>query len=343
MIEVRDLTKSYGPYKAIDRLTFSVAKGEVVGFLGPNGAGKTTTMKIITGFMAPTSGEVKVAGYDVFEFPIEVKRRIGYLPETPPVYGDMTVQEYLRFVANIKGVDRNRISSLVERAIEKTNLGDVRKRLIQNLSKGFRQRVGISGAIVSDPELLILDEPTVGLDPRQVAEIRVLIKELAGQHTVVLSTHILPEVQASCQRIIIINRGRIVAEDTLDGLTKRMSGSGRVVIKVRRATDALVESFRRIAGVRQVTTGGLGGPTYGGASGNGATRTGSGAVAGALTVFDIETDGSDEVGEKLAAQVVNQGAGLAEMRVAHADLENIFLQLTSSEEQQTTKDGGAVA
>ncbi len=346
MIEVRDLTKSYGPYKAIDRLTFSVTKGEVVGFLGPNGAGKTTTMKIITGFMAPTAGEVKVAGFDVFEFPIEVKRRIGYLPETPPVYGDMTVQEYLRFVANIKGVEKNRISQLVERAIEKTNLGDVRKRLIQNLSKGFRQRVGISGAIVSDPELLILDEPTVGLDPRQVAEIRVLIKELAGQHTVVLSTHILPEVQASCQRIIIINRGRIVAEDTLDGLTKRMSGSGRVVIKVRRATDALIESFRKIPGVRQISTGGLGGPTYG-ANGNGSANTsgrgGSGAVAGALTVFDIETDGSDEVGEKLAAQVVNQGAGLAEMRVAHADLENIFLQLTSSEEQQTTKDGGAVA
>lgn len=333
MIEVRDLTKSYGLHKAIDRLNFSVNKGEVVGFLGPNGAGKTTTMKIITGFMAPSSGEVKVAGFDVFEDPIEVKKRIGYLPETPPVYGDMTVEEYLRFVANLKGVERARIPSLVARALEKTNLGEVRRRLIQNLSKGFRQRVGISGAVVSDPEILILDEPTVGLDPRQVAEIRALIKELAGSHTILLSTHILPEVQASCERIIIINRGRIVAEDSLDGLTRRMSGSARVTIRVRRATSGLAQVLSAITEVRHVSAGG--------ASANG---NGLGAVAAPETTFEIETDGSDDAVEKIVAQVVTQGAGLVEMRTESANLENVFLQLTSSEEQQSeTVQAGVVA
>lgn len=324
MIEVRDLTKSYGLHKAIDRLNFSVNKGEVVGFLGPNGAGKTTTMKIITGFMAPTSGSVTVAGFDVFEDPVEVKRHIGYLPETPPVYGDMTVEEYLRFVANLKGVDRARIARLVDRAIEKTNLGDVRRRLIQNLSKGFRQRVGISGALVSDPQILILDEPTVGLDPRQVAEIRALVKELAGEYTILLSTHILPEVQASCQRIIIINRGQIVAEDTLAGLTTRMSGAGKVAVKVRRSTAALAEALRKVPGVRQVTS-----------SGSTANGNGHGATAAIHAQFDIETDGSEDAVEKIAAQVVNSGAGLIDMRSESGNLENIFLQLTSSEEQQS--------
>ncbi len=316
MIEIRELTKAYGPHKAIDRLNFSVARGEVVGFLGPNGAGKTTTMKIITGFMAPTSGEVKVAGFDVFEEPIEVKRRIGYLPETPPVYGDMTVQEYLRFVANLKGADKTKMNQLVDRAIEKTNLGDVRKRLIQNLSKGFRQRVGISGALVADPEILILDEPTVGLDPRQVAEIRALIKELAGQHTIILSTHILPEVQASCQRIIIINRGQIVAEDSLDGLSKRMTGSGTVAVRVRRPTPQLSDALKSLNGVRKAN-----------AEGN---------------RIQLETDGNEETAERIAAHIVQQGAGLLEMKSQATDLEGIFLQLTSSEETQGAKEGATV-
>jgi ABC-2 type transport system ATP-binding protein len=271
----------------------------------------------------------------VFEDPIEVKRRIGYLPETPPVYGDMTVHEYLRFVANLKGVDRAKISGLIDRAIEKTNLGDVRRRLIQNLSKGFRQRVGISGALVSDPEVLILDEPTVGLDPRQVAEVRTLIKELAGEHTLILSTHILPEVQATCERLIIINRGQIVAEDSLDGLSKRMSGSGRVVLKVRRASQALIASLGRVVGVRTVSM--AGSP----ANGNGKSHNvgtgagaGAGAVANALASVEVETDGSEEVAENVAAHVVSQNAGLVEMRSEKADLEDIFLHLTSSEEKQ---------
>ncbi|NJM10349.1 MAG: ABC transporter ATP-binding protein [Bdellovibrionaceae bacterium] len=224
MIEVRNLCKNYGDRPAIRALNFSVKKGEVVGFLGPNGAGKSTTMKIITGYMAPSSGEVKVAGFDVFENPMEVKSRIGYLPETPPVYHDMYVEDYLTFVANLKGVDKSRVKSLVSGALEKTTLHDVRKRLIGNLSKGYKQRVGLAQALVSDPEILVLDEPTVGLDPKQVAEMRQLIRELRGQHTIILSTHILPEVQASCDKVIIINRGSIVAEDSLEGLSRRHVG-----------------------------------------------------------------------------------------------------------------------
>lgn len=309
MIEVRKLTKSYGPHRAIDHLNFTVKKGEVVGFLGPNGAGKTTTMKIITGFMAPTSGEVSVAGFDVFENPIEVKRRIGYLPETPPVYGDMRVGDYLKFVARLKQVPRDRIEQLVSRAIDKTSLGEVRNRLVQNLSKGFRQRVGIAQALVSDPEVLILDEPTVGLDPKQVAEIRNLIKELAGAHTIVLSTHILPEVQASCQRIIIINRGHIVAEDTLEGLGRRMLGGKRVYLKLRRSSPALKQSMEKLAGVTAVR------------------------VQNDPNTLEVDLEDSDELVEKLASHIVNQGAGLLEMRAVSVNLEDIFIKLTSTEAQ----------
>lgn len=309
MIEVRELSKNYGPHKAIDRLSFSVKKGEVVGFLGPNGAGKTTTMKIITGFMPPSDGSVRVAGYDVFENPLEVKRRIGYLPETPPVYGEMTVESYLKFVARLKGVEKSRLHDLVERAIGKTDLNSVRNRLIQNLSKGYRQRVGISQALVSDPEVLILDEPTVGLDPRQVAEVRQLIKELAGHHTIILSTHILPEVQATCQRIIIINKGRIVAEDTLEGLSRRMAGSGRVHVRVGQASDAVAAGLKSTPGVlalREPQTG----------------------------VYEVDTDGNKEVAQALAAKVVSLGAGLLELREEASNLEDIFLKLTTSEESQ---------
>jgi ABC-2 type transport system ATP-binding protein len=309
MIEVRDLSKTYGPHRAIDQITFSVGKGEVVGFLGPNGAGKTTTMKIITGFMPPTEGLVKVAGFDVFEDPIEVKKRIGYLPETPPVYGEMTVESYLRFVAKLKGVDKSKLPQLVERAIEKTDLGSVRHRMIQNLSKGYRQRVGISQALVSDPEILILDEPTVGLDPRQVAEVRQLIKELAGQHTIILSTHILPEVQATCERVIIINRGRIVAEDSLEGLSRRMSGSGRVNLRVGQLTDLLVQQLKSVPGVLEVRS----------------SKDG---------LLQVDTNGSKEVAQLLASHVVTSGAGLLELKEESFNLEEAFLQLTSSEETQ---------
>lgn len=306
MIEVRNLTKNYGDRRAIDQLNFSVKKGEVVGFLGPNGAGKSTTMKIITGFMAPTSGSVTVGGYDVFENPIEVKRKIGYLPETPPVYGDMLVKDYLRYVALLKLTPRKDVPGLVDYALEKTGLQDVNKRMIQNLSKGFKQRVGIAQAIVSDPEVLILDEPTVGLDPKQVAEIRKLIHDLKGKHTIILSTHILPEVQANCEHIIIINEGKIVAEDSLTGLSSRLSGGRQLQVKVRRSTDQFLESLRSFNGVEAV-------------------NPSNGSIG--ITIGE----GEDTV-EALAEYIVNQKVGLLELTSKSAGLEDIFIKLTSKTE-----------
>ena len=304
MIEVVNLSKRYGESLAIDSLNFRVNKGEVVGFLGPNGAGKSTTMKIITGFMAPSEGVAKIDGFDVFEDPIEVKKRIGYLPETPPVYGDMLVDEYLHYVAELKGVEKNSRAAGVKRAIEKTNLGSVQRRLIQNLSKGFRQRVGIAQALVSDPQVLILDEPTVGLDPKQVAEIRDLIRELRGHHTVVLSTHILPEVQAICERIIIINKGRIVAEDTLENLANLQSGVRRVHLRIKKPSADLASALKKIPGVVSLNTDA--GPHE----------------------WNIDTKENEEVIESIAREVIAQKSGLLEISSGKADLEEIFLKLT---------------
>jgi ABC-2 type transport system ATP-binding protein len=225
MIEVSHLVKSYRDLKAVQDVSFKVEKGEILGFLGPNGAGKTTTMRMITGVLPPSSGTAKVAGFDVFEQPMEVKKRIGYLPETPPLYTDMTVRAYLKFVAEIKGIQRTKRKAEVERVAEKTNCDKFIERVIGNLSKGQRQRVGLAQALLGDPEVLILDEPTVGLDPAQIIEVRELIKSLAGKHTIVLSTHILPEVMATCQRALIISQGRVVADDTLAGLQKAHAGA----------------------------------------------------------------------------------------------------------------------
>jgi len=220
MIEVQHLVKTYRELKAVQDVSFTVAKGEIVGFLGPNGAGKTTIMRMITGVLPPTSGSVKVAGFDVFEQPMEVKKRIGYLPETPPVYTEMTVRSYLRFVAEIKGVPSKVRGADVDQAAEKTNCDKYIHRVIGNLSKGQRQRVGIAQALLGNPEVLILDEPTVGLDPGQIIEVRELIKSLAGKHTIILSTHILPEVVATCQRVVMLALGKVVADDTLQGLQR---------------------------------------------------------------------------------------------------------------------------
>jgi ABC-2 type transport system ATP-binding protein len=225
MIEVSHLVKSYRDLKAVNDVSFKVEKGEILGFLGPNGAGKTTTMRMITGVLPPTSGSAKVAGFDVFEQPMEVKRRIGYLPETPPVYTDMTVRAYLRFVAEIKGVRRKQREGEVDRVAQRTNCDGFIQRVIGNLSKGQRQRVGLAQALINDPEVLILDEPTVGLDPMQIIEVRELIKSLAGKHTIILSTHILPEVQTTCQRVVVLAAGRVVANDTLQGLQKAYAGA----------------------------------------------------------------------------------------------------------------------
>ncbi len=225
MIEVSHLVKSYRDLKAVNDVSFKVEKGEILGFLGPNGAGKTTTMRMITGVLPPTSGTAKVAGFDVFEQPMEVKRRIGYLPETPPVYTDMTVRAYLRFVAEIKGVKSKQRESEVDRVAQRTNCDAFIHRVIGNLSKGQRQRVGLAQALLNDPEVLILDEPTVGLDPMQIIEVRELIKSLAGKHTIILSTHILPEVQTTCQRVVVLAGGKVVANDTLQGLQKAYAGA----------------------------------------------------------------------------------------------------------------------
>jgi len=304
MIEVQNLSKSYGGILAIQDLSFQVNKGEVVGFLGPNGAGKSTTMKIITGFMAPSSGQAIVCGFDVFENPIEVKKRIGYLPETPPVYMDMKVRDYLKYVAELKGVEKSKLEKNVANAVEKTQLGSVEKRLIHNLSKGFRQRVGIAQALVSDPEVLILDEPTVGLDPKQVSEIRDLIKELRGHHTIILSTHILPEVQATCERIVIIHKGKIVAQDSLSNLANLQTGSRKVNLKLKRPSSDMARDLSSISGVLKVQPG------------------------NSPQDWILDTQESDEVVERIASQVIQKGYGLLEITSARADLEDIFLKLT---------------
>jgi len=223
MIEVRNLTKRYGDIAAIRGINFTANKGEVLGFLGPNGAGKTSTMRIITGFMPATTGTVKVAGYDIFEQSMEVRRRVGYLPENPPLYNDMTVDSYLRFVGRIRGIVRAELATAVDRAAQRCGLNEVRSRVVGHLSKGFRQRVGLAQALIHDPSVLVLDEPTIGLDPKQIIDIRGLIRDLSSERTVILSTHILPEVQQLCDKVVIINRGRIAVEDTIGALTQERS------------------------------------------------------------------------------------------------------------------------
>src|SRR5438552_3131907 len=252
MIEVQHLTKAYADKTAVRDLTFSVNPGEILGFLGPNGAGKTTTMRILTGYLPATSGSAKIAGYDVFEQSMEVRRRIGYLPESPPLYPEMSVHTYLEFVARIKGVPSPEIAKRAEEAMRMTNLSDKRSELIKRLSRGYKQRVGLAQAIVHNPDVVILDEPTVGLDPKQIIEVRKLIKGLAGEHTIILSTHILPEASQTCDRVVIINRGRIAAVDTPDNLTTQLKGSERVRIEVRGEEEPLREAIDQVEGVTKV-------------------------------------------------------------------------------------------
>src|SRR3954454_9739044 len=232
MISVEGLSKRYARNVAVDNISFQVDKGQIVGFLGPNGAGKTTTMRILTCFLPPTSGHANVAGFDVLDQPLEVKRRIGYLPETPPLYPEMEVHEYLKFVGRLKGIRGSDLGRRTSDAMERCAVGDVRNKLIAKLSKGYRQRVGLAQAIIHNPDVLILDEPTSGLDPKQIHETRDLIRGLGGDHTVVLSTHILPEVEQICERVIIISRGKVVATDTVERLTNRLRGSEAILVEV---------------------------------------------------------------------------------------------------------------
>lgn len=304
MIEVQNLTKCYGDRHAIDGLNFKINAGEVVGFLGPNGAGKTTTMKILTGYMAPSSGTVKIGGVDIFERPLEAKEKIGYLPESPPLYMDMKVDSYLKYVAKLRKVKQRDLHERVDYALESLDLKQVKNRLIGNLSKGFKQRVGVAQAIVSDPEVLVLDEPTVGLDPSQVAHFRELIAKLKGKHTIILSTHILSEVQATCERVIIVNEGKIVAQDTLEELAERKnSGLRRIKIKVRRVKEDFISNIEKLEFVRMAT---FAGP-----------------------VLHLDLSGGEESLEEISSRVVESGMGLIGMEAATQNLENIFIELTS--------------
>lgn len=313
MIEVVHLGKRYGEIVAIDDVNFSVAKGEILAFLGPNGAGKTTTMRILTCFMPATSGTAKVAGFDIFESPMEVKRRIGYLPDNPPLYPEMTVSEYLQFVAKIKGVPNQRIKAALASALEKCNLGDVARRLIGNLSRGYRQRVGLAQAMIHNPDVLILDEPTVGLDPKQIIEIRELIKGLGGEHTIVLSTHILPEATAVSQKVVIINRGRIVAVDSQERLSAQVRKSEKISVRVRRGEAVDPEKIVSIEGVQQI----LPQPAQPSMNGEG--------------VFIVESELGRDIREELSKRVVECGWGLLEMKPLAVSLEEVFLQLTTEE------------
>jgi ABC-2 type transport system ATP-binding protein len=311
MIDVQQITKRYGQHTAIDRVTFSVAKGEVLAFLGPNGAGKTTTMRILTCFMPPTEGQATVAGYDCLEQSMDVKRRIGYLPETPPVYQELTVQEYLRFVGRLRGLAGAMLTTAMSREIERLGLGSVQHRLIGNLSRGYRQRVGLAQALIHDPPVLILDEPTVGLDPKQIIEIRELIKSLAGSHSVILSTHILPEATAVCQRVVIISGGRIVAEDTPDRLSTRLRHSEKLALTLTRPPGDIEARLRQVDGVLDV-------------HGNGPAGH-----------FLLESHLGKDIREDIARLAVTNNWGLIELKLISMTLEDVFLKLTRHEEELT--------
>jgi ABC-2 type transport system ATP-binding protein len=310
MIEVTNLTKKYGRTTAVDGVSFTVQKGEILGFLGPNGAGKTTTMRILTCYLPPTDGSAKVAGYDVFEAPLEVKKRVGYIPETPPLYIDMDVQTFLDFAAKIKGVPGKSRKARIDDAIEKCRVGDVRKTLIGKLSKGYRQRVGLAQAILHNPEVLILDEPTAGLDPKQIIETRELIKSLGGEHTIVLSTHILPEVSMTCGRVVIISKGKVVAEDTPENLTHRLRGAAALRVEAKGDAASLEQALQRVPGVTKVVA--------------------RGAAGGALS-FEVEAGAGEDVRAPLARAVVQGGFDLLGLSQAGMSLEEIFLHLTTTD------------
>jgi ABC-2 type transport system ATP-binding protein len=317
MIEVEGLTKRYGRQTAVDGISFTVQKGEILGLLGPNGAGKTTTMRILTCFLPPTSGTARVAGFDVFDEPLQVKKRVGYLPETPPLYPDMEVGTFLDFVAKIKGVAPKDRKGKIADAVEKCRIGDVRGKLIGKLSKGYRQRVGLAQAILHNPDVLILDEPTSGLDPKQINETRELIKGLGGEHTIILSTHILPEVSMTCGRVVIISKGRVVAEDTPDNLKHRLKGAGALRLEVRAAAGPVFDLIRTIPGVLNVRQRDAGGDA---------------------TAYEIEAEAGKDLRAELARAVVQKGFDLLGLSQVGMSLEEIFLHLTTTDVADETRD-----
>jgi ABC-2 type transport system ATP-binding protein len=311
-LSTRGLVKRYGEKTVVRGVDIEVNPGEVVGLLGPNGAGKTTTMRILTGYMPATEGKAVVAGFDVFEQPVEAKRRTGYLPETPPLYPDMTVGEYLTFVAKIKGVPSGERKQRIKQVMERTWIADMAGRACSKLSKGYRQRVGLAQALIHNPDVLILDEPTAGLDPKQIIETRQLIKELAGDHTVILSTHILPEVSQTCERVVIINKGKVVAIDTPDNLTARLRGSETMYVQVDAGSTDAGRALASVAGVTRVVE---------------ADRR-DGVVG-----YEIDSERGRDVRRELARAIVSNGLGLLELRPMRMSLEQVFLSLTTEESE----------
>ncbi len=310
MIEVKDLTRYYGPKRAISNVTFSVKKGEILGLLGPNAAGKTTTMRILTCYMPPTGGTATVGGFDIFEQSMDVRRITGYLPENPPLYFDLSVEDYLKFVAKIKGVESGRIAKEVDTVIEKATIGDVKSRVIGKLSKGYKQRVGIAQSLLNNPDVVIFDEPTVGLDPKQIIEIRELIKNLKGDHTVILSSHILPEVEQTCERVVIISDGKVVAEDTPENLTARMKGSARVQLEVEGDAKSVESTLKSIKDVTSVLI-----------------------DQQSDSILRVVVESSQDVRKEIAKSIIDSKLGLIELYSDKVTLEDIFLELTTKEEE----------
>lgn len=322
MIKVEGLTKRYARNVAVDNISFEVEKGQIVGFLGPNGAGKTTTMRVLTCFLPPTGGSAQVAGFDVQQQPMEVKRRIGYLPETPPLYPEMEVVEYVEFVGKLKGVPKGELAKRVDEVCDRCNCGDVKTKLISKLSKGYRQRVGLASAIIHNPDVLILDEPTAGLDPEQRKETLALIKELAGEHTIILSTHILPEVETVCERVIIISKGQLVATDTMENLNSRLRGAELVDVEIAARNgsvgkDTAQQRLEQISGVSKVEFK---------------------ETRGGRLVFTVESMQGKSVRGDIARTVVQADWDLVELHSVGLSLEEIFLQLTASDKSHP---GGA--
>lgn len=315
MISVKDLTKRYAGVIAVDQISFDVAKGQIVGFLGPNGAGKTTTMRMLTCFLPPSSGTATVAGFDVLEQPLQVKKRIGYLPETPPIYPEMETVEYLKFVGKLKGIRGADLQKRVDYVCDRCAIADVKKKLLGKLSKGYRQRVGLAQAIIHNPDVLILDEPTAGLDPKQINETRDLIKSLSGDHTIILSTHILPEVEQTCEYVIIINKGKLAATDSVRNLRARTRGAESVVIEVA-GRSGVLEPPSVQSKLEQIP---------------GVSRALCKQQIDSRIVFEVESQKGKLVRGDLARAVVASGWDLNELRPAAMSLEEIFLQLTGTE------------
>lgn len=315
LIEISNLTKKYGNHKALDNISFTVESGEVLGFLGPNGAGKSTTMNIITGYISSTDGSVTVDGHDILEEPNEVKKRIGYLPEQPPLYMDMIVWDYLSFVYDLKKVKTENKNEHIQSVVDMVKIDDVKKRKIANLSKGYKQRVGLAQALIGNPEVLILDEPTVGLDPKQIIEIRNVIKELGKERTIILSSHILSEISAVCERVIIINKGKLVAEDTPENLAEKYTSKSKMQIRVAGETEKVVETLKSIVGIKNI-------------------RVLGEKEEGSVDV-EIETDIKidAEFNKQLFFVFAEKGMPITMQKEIEASLEDIFLKLTAAAEQ----------